>query len=222
MVASWKIRLEEVCPKSWNLRGLAGIIQMHRLGFFLTPSARFLLPLAFAACLVGCGSSAPEAVSLDPADPSVQVGERLQLHATPNENLAAEPEWELLDYNGGGLLSTRGLSTTYLAPNHAGTFLLLIRAKRLDGSIAKVVHELRVLPLFTPEPATALLHTGQAQTFIVKVKGLVRNEVIWKAEAGSFRDGGNYIAPMEPGTYHLTATSAADPSVTATVTVIVN
>ncbi len=159
---------------------------------------------------------------MDPPAPAVLVGERLQLHASANENLAAEPEWELLDYNGGGLLSTRGLSTTYLAPNHAGTFLLLIRARRSDGSIAKAVHEIRVLPLFLPEPATALLQTGQAQTFTVKVKGLARNDVTWKAEAGSFRDNGNYIAPMEPGTYHLTATSTADPSVTATVTVIVN
>lgn len=171
---------------------------------------------------MGCGSSAPEAVSLDPDAPSVQVGERLQLRATPNENLASEPEWELLDYNGGGLLSTKGLGTTYLAPNHAGTFCLMIRAKRSDGSIAKVLHEIRVLPIFKPEPATALLQAGQAQAFTVKVKGLVRSEVIWKAEAGRFSEGGNYIAPMEPGTYHLTATSAADPNVSATVTVIVN
>lgn len=208
--------------KSWNLRGRAGIIQRYYLGFVLTPCNRFLLPLIFAACLVGCGSSAPEAVSLDPDAPTVRVGERLQLHATPNENLAAEPEWELLDYNGGGLLSTKGLSTTYLAPNHAGTFRLLIRAKRADGSTAKLLHELRVLPLFKPEPATALLQAGQAQVFTVKVKGLVRSDVIWKAEAGSFSEGGNYIAPLEPGTYKLTATSAADPSVSATVMVIVN
>jgi hypothetical protein len=185
-------------------------------------SARFLLPPALAALLVGCGSSAPEAVSLEPDPPAVQVGERLLLHATPNESLATEPEWELLDYNGGGLLSTRGMSTTYLAPNHAGIFRLVIRAKRPDGSSAKIQRDIRVLPVFKPEPATALLQAGQSQTFTVKVKGLVRSDVIWKAEAGSFSEGGLYIAPSEPGTYHLTATSAADPTVSATVTVIVN
>ena len=67
-----------------------------------------------------------------------------------------------------------------------------------------------------------MLQTGQAQTFTVKVKGLVRSEVIWKAEAGTFSDGGIYTAPSEPGTYHLTATSASDPSVSATVTVVVH
>lgn len=195
---------------------------MYCLGFVLTTSARFLLPLSLAAFLVGCGSSAPEAVSLDPDPPTVQVGERLQLRATPNENLATEPEWELLDYNGGGLLSTKGMSTTYLAPNHAGTFRLMIRAKRPDGSNVQVQREIRVLPVFKPEPATALLQAGQAQAFTVKVKGLVRSDVIWKAEAGTFSEGGIYTAPSEPGTYHLTATSAADPSVSATVTVIVN
>ena len=208
--------------KSWNLRTRAGIIQRYRFGFALTRSVRLFIPLALAAFLAGCGSSAPEAVSLDPDAPAVQVGERLQMRATPNENLAAEPEWELLDYNGGGLLSTKGLSTTYLAPNHAGTFRLLIRARRSDGSTAKILREIHVLPLFKPEPATALLQAGQAQTFTVKVKGLESNDVIWRAEAGAFSEGGNYIAPTEPGTYKLTATSAADPSVSATVTVIVN
>ncbi|MBL0211683.1 MAG: hypothetical protein IPQ13_12360 [Holophagaceae bacterium] len=188
----------------------------------MTPAARFSLPFVLAALLVGCGSSAPEAVSLDPDPPTVQVGERLQLRATPNENLATEPEWELMDYNGGGLLSTKGLATTYLAPNHAGTFRLMIHAKRPDGSTAKVQREIRVLPIFKPEPATAMLQAGQVQTFTVKVRGLARNDVIWKAEAGTFSEGGTYIAPTEPGTYHLTATSASDPSVSATVTVIVN
>ncbi len=188
----------------------------------MTLSARILFPITLAALLAGCGSSAPEAVSLEPDPATVQVGERLQLRAIPNENLVAEPGWELLDYNGGGLLSTRGMGTTYLAPNHAGTFRLLIYAKRPDGSTAKVQREIRVLPVFKPEPATAMLQAGQAQAFTVKVKGLVRSDVIWKAEAGSFNEGGIYIAPSEPGTYHLTATSAADPAVSATVTVIVN
>ena len=216
------VRLEEVCLKTWNRRGRTGIIQVYYLGFALTPSARFLLPLALATFLVGCGSGAPEAVSLDPDPPTVLVGERLQLRATPNENLATEPEWELLDYNGGGLLSTRGMSTTYLAPNHAGTFRLMIHAKRPDGSNIKIQREIRVLPIFKPEPATAMLQAGQALAFTVKVKGLVRSDVTWKAEAGSFSEGGMYTAPSEPGTYLLTATSAADPSVSATVTVIVN
>ncbi len=152
----------------------------------------------------------------------MQVGERLQLRATPNENLISELEWELLDYNGGGLLSTRGTSTTYLAPNHSGTFRLVIRAKRTDGSTANVLREIHVLPVFKPEPATAMLQAGQTQVFTVKIKGLVRNDVLWKAEAGTFNEGGIYIAPSEPGTYHLTATSAVDPNVSATVTVIVN
>jgi len=216
------VRLEQVCLKSWNLQTWAGIIQRYSLGFALTLSDRILFPIALAAFLVGCGSSAPEAVSLEPDPPTTQVGERLQLRAIPNENLLTEPGWELLDYNGGGLLSTRGLSTTYLAPNHAGTFRLLIHAKRPDGSTAKVQREIRVLPIFKPDPATAMLQAGQAQTFTVKVKGLIRSDVIWKAEAGTFSEGGIYIAPSEPGTYHLTATSAADPTVSATVTVIVN
>ena len=201
---------------------MTGIIQRYHLGLALKTSACLFLPFALAAYLVGCGSGAPEAVALDPDPPTVQVGERLQLRATPNENLATEPEWELLDYNGGGLLSTRGMSTTYLAPNYAGSFRLVIHAKRSDGSSAKVLREIRVLPIFKPEPATAILQPGQAQTFTVKVKGLVRSDVIWKAEAGSFSEGGIYVAPSEPGTYRLTATSVADPNVNATVTVIVN
>ncbi len=191
----------------------------------MTLSARILLPLALlalAASQVGCGSSAPEALALEPNSPVVQVGERLVLRAEPTEDLAADPEWVLMEYNGGGLLSTKGLSTTYLAPNHAGTFHLVIQSKRPDGSPVKVQRDIRVIPLFKPEPASALLRPGQAQTFSVKVKGLARSEVTWKAEGGSFNEGGIYVAPTEPGTYKLTATSVVDSSVSAVVTVVVN
>ncbi len=159
---------------------------------------------------------------MEPDPPVAQVGERLALRVVPQEDLAGEPEWLLPDYNGGGLISTKGFSTTYLAPNHAGTYQLVIRAQRADGSSIKVQRELRVLPLFKPEPASANLRPGQAQAFTVRIKGLARTEVLWKAEAGTFADGGAYTAPLEPGTYKLTATSAADPTVTATVTVVVN
>ena len=192
-----------------------------RSGFALkTPLT--LLTTVLASLLLACGSSGPEPIALEPDAPSVQVGERLQLRATPQEDLAAEPEWEITEYNGGGLLATKGLNTTYLAPNHAGTFHLVLRAKRPDGSPIKIQRELRVRPLFQPEPASAVLHPGQSQTFTVKVKGLVRSDVIWKAEAGSIGASGTYTAPEQPGTYRLTATSAVDPTVTATVTVLVN
>ena len=188
----------------------------------MTHFARILFPLALAASLVSCGSGSPEALVIEPDPAVVQVGERLAVRAMPQEDLTGEPEWVLMDYNGGGLLNTKGWATTYLAPSHAGTFHLVIQSKRPDGSTVKVQRDIRVMPLFKPEPASAILRPGQAQAFSVKVKGLARAEVTWKAEAGSFSEGGVYVAPSEPGTYKLTATSVADPSVSATVTVIVN
>ncbi len=187
-----------------------------------THTPRFFTLLALAGFLTACGSSGPEPIALSPDTPSVQIGERLQLRATPQEDLATEPEWELAEYSGGGLLATKGLTTTYLAPNHAGVFHLTLRAKRPDGSSVRLSREIRVLPIFQVEPATPVLNAGQGQIFTAKVKGLSRSDVTWKASGGSIGLDGFYTAPNESGVYKITATSAVDATVSASVTVVVN
>jgi hypothetical protein len=87
-------------------------------------------------------------------------------------------------------------------------------------------------------PANADIITGQAQDFSATVTGDGNTDVTWSVEEGSSggkvvnrgaqAQGGTvavtgvYVAPDMPGTYHVVATSKADPSKSATAEVLVN
>lgn len=184
----------------------------------------WLVP-ALLVALLGCGSGQNEALVVDPADPVVHVGERLPLSASAQEELQGEPEWELLELHGGGLLKSQGWKTTYIAPASAGTYHLVLRGTRTGGTRIKVVQQIVVLPQPSIEPASAEVAQGASQSFTVRMKGLPRNTATWAVEepgGGSVSPEGVYAAPAQPGTYHVTATSALDPRVSVTATVRVD
>ena len=74
-------------------------------------------------------------------------------------------------------------------------------------------------------PATATVGPGGAQQFTASVTGSSSAAVIWSvqegAAGGSVDQQGLYTAPATPGTYHVLATSQADPSKSATAAVVV-
>lgn len=74
-------------------------------------------------------------------------------------------------------------------------------------------------------PATVSLAIGAQQTFQATVTGTTNTAVTWSVEegalGGSITSGGVYTAPASPGTYHVKATSVADPSKSASATVTV-
>jgi hypothetical protein len=81
-----------------------------------------------------------------------------------------------------------------------------------------------VPPTVAVTPKTATLSTGGTQAFAASVSFLgdaCDTTVAWSATGGSITQGGIYTAPWAPGSYTITATSAADGTTgdTATVTV---
>lgn len=186
----------------------------------------WLVPSLLVALALGCGSGGQNEVLLvDPPEPTVHVGERLPLSASAQEDLQGEPEWELLELHGGGLLKSQGWRTTYIAPPSAGTYHLVLRGTRAGGSRIKVVQQIVVLPQPSIEPASADLAQGGSQSFTVHMKGLPRNTATWSVEepgGGLVSPEGVYVAPAQPGTYHVTATSSMDPRVSVTATVRVD
>jgi len=187
-----------------------------------------MLPF-LAACLgiltLGCLSgSSDQGMVVNPSAPAVRVGEQLALTAEPLEDLAQEPEWEVQETYGGGFLQSRGFHVTYVAPVSAGTYHLVLRASRADGSRLKVVQELLVLPFPQMEPAQARVAPGGTLAFTVRMKGLPRNTALWSVEepnGGSVSEDGLYQAPPVSGTYHVRATSTLDPEAFAVGTVLV-
>lgn len=74
-------------------------------------------------------------------------------------------------------------------------------------------------------PTTLQLQPGASATIVATVTGASNTAVTWQATGGSIAGSGNtvtYTAPDDEGAFTVTATSAADPSKTATTTVQVS
>jgi len=74
-------------------------------------------------------------------------------------------------------------------------------------------------------PSSIALAPGGRQDFVASVTGTVDTQVTWSvtegAAGGNVSATGGYTAPSAPGTYHVVAASAADPTARATATVTV-
>ncbi len=184
---------------------------------------RLTLLTALALMTLGCSSGDPnEGLALNPALPVARVGESLTIATQAQEELATEPEWEIQEFHGGGFTQSRGFTITYVAPPAAGTYHLVARATRPDGSRLKQIVEVKVLADPRIEPPTANLAPGASRAFAARMRGLPRATVTWtveEPEGGTISPEGQYTAPSQPGTYHIIATSTVDPTVSAMATV---
>jgi len=171
---------------------------------------------------LSCSSGYPDSLAVNPPTPAVRVGESLVLTSQPMEDLATEPAWEIQELHGGGFTQSRGFAITYVAPPAAGTYHLVAQALRPDGTRMQQIVAVRVLADPQIDPPSAILPPGGTRTFVPRMRGLARNTVVWsidEPEGGTISPEGQYLAPARPGTYHLTATSTLDPTVSATASV---
>ena len=81
------------------------------------------------------------------------------------------------------------------------------------------VRDTSASPSLIVNPTSAQVTPGEYGSFQALVDGLSDTTVTWSANGGTCLDGGDWIAPMEPGTYTLTATSVADPTLKGSATV---
>jgi len=70
-------------------------------------------------------------------------------------------------------------------------------------------------------PSSTSLQCGKSQQFTASVSGTSNTSVSWKASGGNISAGGMYTAPLGPGSYVVTATSAADTNKSASAAVTV-
>jgi uncharacterized protein YjdB len=111
-----------------------------------------------------------------------------------------------------------------------GIFWMVRSTMSLGGKSAQPV----AITIF---PTTAKVAAGKGVDFVAEVSGAPASEVTWTVEegdsGGEVRSRGasakddkislycTYVAPKTPGTYHLTATSTADKSKSATADITV-
>jgi hypothetical protein len=130
--------------------------------------------------------------------------------------------WSVVE-TGGGSVDSGGL---YTAPATAGTFHVKATSVADASKSAQATVTVTAPPVISVSvsPATANLQTGATQTFSATVTGTANAAVTWsvvEAGGGSVNPTGLYTAPSGTGTFHVKATSVADPSKSAQAAVTV-
>ena len=77
-------------------------------------------------------------------------------------------------------------------------------------------------PIITISPTSKSLLIGESATFTATVTGTDNKLCTWSASGGTVTGQGVYTAPGTEGTYHVTVTSTADTTKSATATVTVS
>lgn len=206
-----------------------------------SPFAAVLAALFLAACGASpsgsasggapAGGVAPAGQSIvvatSPGEADVAPGGKLQFGAQVTGTADGSVAWQVVEPEGGSV-DAAGL---YTAPATEGTFhvraVSAASAKSTGSSVVRVKKgDAAPAPpavVIAIDPAEATLDACAARNFAALVTGSSNVAVTWSVvEAGGGTvTGGAYVAPPTPGTYHLLATSQADPTRTAQATVAV-
>ena len=182
--------------------------------------------------VVACGSTTELAsatsvvVSVVPASASTVPAGTVSFAAAVTGSTNRSVTWSV-STTGGGTVDSSGL---YTAPSATGTFSVVATSAADTTKSGSATVTVTATPVVTVSvsPASTSVVAGGTVTFAATVSGTTSGQsttVTWSVPAGAGSIGastGVYVAPTTPGTYHVVATSVADPtkSATADVTVV--
>ncbi|MBN8730169.1 MAG: hypothetical protein J0L64_06470 [Acidobacteria bacterium] len=201
-------------PHTWDYDGAA-----------ISPA----LGIPVGAFTIGGVVAPPEiSISLTPSTGSVEAGESIQLNASLSGALDASVDWSLSPQL--GTISDTGLYTAPSSLSAAQTVLITAtsRADATKSATAQVTVQPVAVPVsITVNPVSASLNQGQTRQFTAAVSGSANTAVTWKlgSAVGTITSTGLYIAPSTISAAQavtVTATSAADPSKSASAVITLN
>jgi hypothetical protein len=167
-------------------------------------------------------------VSITPASTAVAPGGTQQFSATIQGFSTSAVTWSVDQVNGGNsTVGTISASGTYAAPLQPGSHT--VTATSVADTSAKASATLTVETI-SISPGTAVLAPASSEQFTATIPGVSNGSVNWSVDqvsggnsaVGTITAGGLYTAPSQPGSYTITATSAANSLWTASVTVAVD
>jgi hypothetical protein len=196
-------------------------------------SASAALALAAVALTACSGTASPTAttpsgtavtVAVDPGAPVVQPNQAVAFAATVTGAVNTSVAWSVVEA-GGGTVDATG---RYVAPSGAGIFHV-----KAVSAADPAVSGAATVTVTQPPPPVAVSVTPSAPgvdackvlTLTATVTGTSNGAVTWSilegAAGGAVSSAGVYTAPTAGGTYHVVATSVADPTKSAVATVSV-
>lgn len=165
------------------------------------------------------------AVAISPKTATVAAGATWTFTATVTGTTNTAVTWSLQEASGCGSVTQAGL---YTAPATAATCHVVASssADPTKSDIATVTVTAPPPPVSVAiNPASAATDSCQGVTFTATVTGTTNTAVTWSvqegAAGGTITAAGAYTAPANAGTYHVVATSQADPTKSALATVVV-
>jgi len=127
--------------------------------------------------------------------------------------------WTVQEGAAGGTINAQGV---YTAPGNAGTYHVAAAAQADPTKTATATIKADAV-VYMSSPAGNML-PNESRQYTATVAGVTNQAVIWSIKegvsGGTVTATGLYTAPATSGTYHITATSQADPSETGSATVI--
>jgi hypothetical protein len=159
-------------------------------------------------------------VAIAPKTQTVFVGQTAQFSASVANATDTRVAWSVQE-PAGGTVTTTGL---YTAPTIAGTYHVVAKSV---ADLSKTDTATVTVPQVsvTVAPKTTPLFSGQTAQFAATVGNASDTRVTWSVQegvaGGSVSPAGLYAAPTITGTYHVVATSVADPSRSDAATVTV-
>lgn len=168
----------------------------------------------------GGGGGSNNGVNLTPNNASLAFGQTLNITGTVPGQSNQVIQWST---TGGTITPTGASSATFTAPAIAGTYVVTGRAEanqQLYGTTVINVSQVGI----TIDPISTTLNPGGTAMFTAVVTGAANQNVNFTATGGTITKSvnvGTYTAGQVTGSYTVTATSVADPSKSATATVII-
>jgi hypothetical protein len=178
------------------------------------------LVLLVAAIATGCGGQV--SVSIIPALATVTPGGSVTFQAVVSGASDRSVTWSVPAGPNAGSITSTGI---YTAPPTPGTYQVKATsvADPSQSATAEVTVQADIAISITPTPIT--VSTQARQTFTATVTGTSDRGVTWSIEegpvGGTLDAEGTYTAPASPGTFHVVATSRANPTRSARATVTV-
>jgi Galactose oxidase, central domain/Kelch motif len=178
------------------------------------------LILSGLSLLNGCGSQSTVGVSVQPSSATVLLSTSQPFMAVVTGTTNVAVTWSVKEGGAGGSIDNQG---NYTAPQIAGTYHVIATSIADQSKSGSATITVPLAVNVSPNPATVFL--GGTQTFTATVAGSNNQAVTWSVQegtaGGSIDNQGNYTAPQVPGTFHVVATSLADPTQSAPATVTV-
>ena len=165
-------------------------------------------------------------ITLSPLGSSTVTGGSVSFSASVTGTSDSGVIWSVQEGAIGGTVSTSGV---YQAPNTTGTYHV-VAASHADPSTFQVATVSVAAPpgtgvTISVSPSSATTDACKTVSFSAAVAGGTTAGLTWSvregASGGTITSAGLYTAPSTAGTYHVVATSPADPTRTGEATVTI-